>query len=66
MTVRFSADVFCDRCGDWVRGATSNEKNALATRALKVAKAAGWSRDNKSIYLDVCPKCLDEVRKEVS
>lgn len=64
MTVSYSADVFCDRCGNWTHGVTSNHKARLATYALEEAKKQGWSRDVKSTYLDLCPKCLDKYHKD--
>lgn len=63
MTIRYTADVFCDRCGNWVPGLTSEKPSGLARPALSLAKKAGWSRDTKSTYLDLCPKCLDENRR---
>lgn len=65
MTVRYTADVFCDRCGNWMHGAVSDKPTGLATPALKAAKREGWSRDVKSIYMDLCPLCLIEERKVV-
>lgn len=63
MTVRYTADVFCDRCVNWMHGVTSEKASGLATPALKKAKKAGWSRDVKSTYTDLCPNCLNEHRK---
>lgn len=61
MSVVYSADVFCDRCGDWVRGdAVGPNASGLARQALATARRAGWSRNVQSIYLDVCPSCLKE------
>lgn len=62
MTVRYTADVFCDNCGDWVHGVTSAKSVGIASAALKAAKAGGWSRDVKSAFMDLCPKCLIEHR----
>lgn len=62
MTVRYTADVFCDRCGDWVHGVTSDKSGGIASAALKIAKEGGWSRDVRSTYTDICPKCLVEHR----
>jgi len=56
MTVRYTADVFCDRCGDLVHGVTSVKPVGIASAAIKAAKAAGWSRDVKSTFMDLCPK----------
>lgn len=64
MSSVYSCDIFCDRCSDWIHGSTGHEASGLATKAVKVAKAAGWSRHTKSQFIDLCPKCLDEARKE--
>jgi hypothetical protein len=64
MTIRYSVDVFCDRCGDWTHGATSNDKQRLASYALEKVKKQGWSRATKSMYLDLCPPCLKENLKD--
>ena len=63
MSISYTVDVHCDRCGDWVRGITSPKPNT-AKLALAVAKKAGWSRDVKSPLTDLCPHCLAEARKE--
>lgn len=65
MTVRYTADVFCDKCGRWVHGLVSDKSTGLARPALQVAKRDGWSRDVKSLYTDLCPSCLDEQRRVV-
>lgn len=64
MTIIYTADVFCDRCGNWIHGCVSERNTGLARPALKAAKNEGWSRDVKSTYLDLCPKCLIEARKD--
>ena len=63
MSIVYTADVFCDKCGVWIHGATGNKAPGLATKALKVSKQAGWSRDVRSVYTDLCPNCLNEERK---
>ena len=63
MTVRYTADVFCDNCGDWVHGTVSHKPTGLARPALEVAKNAGWSRHNASDYLDLCPTCLQDYQE---
>ncbi len=63
MTVRYTADVFCDRCGNWTHGVTSDRHTGLAMPALAKAKRNGWSRDVKSTCTDLCPDCLREARK---
>jgi hypothetical protein len=62
MTVRYQADVFCDRCGQWVNGAISTKPGGLARKALAFAKRCGWSRDVRSTLLDLCPNCLRATR----
>lgn len=63
MTVRYTADVFCDRCGNWTHGVTGDKPTGLAGPALRAAKRAGWSRNVKSPLLDLCPDCLEEGRR---
>lgn len=65
MTVRYTADVFCDRCGNWVAGATGDKSSGLATKAVKAARWAGWSRVKNSMYLDLCPSCVNEYRRDL-
>lgn len=66
MTVIFSADVMCDACGNWigttVSGPNSKGQN-LASRAVKIAKKHGWSRQTNHTYLDVCPDCLKKIHR---
>lgn len=66
MTVIYTADVFCDRCGNWFHGDTGFTASGLATKVVRRAKAAGWSRVNNSQWLDLCPVCVIESRKEGS
>ena len=63
MTVRYTADVFCDKCGNWIHGAVGDKPAGLARKAVKVAKAEGWSRSTRSILPDLCPPCLGEERR---
>jgi hypothetical protein len=65
MSIVYTADVFCDKCGIWSEGVTVTGAKApgLASKALKKAKAEGWSRDARSLYTDLCPNCLKEERK---
>lgn len=64
MTIRYTCDIFCDRCGNWAHGETKEGPVAgMATRTLKKAKCIGWSRDTKSPLLDLCPDCLKDERK---
>jgi hypothetical protein len=64
MTVVYTADVFCDKCGAWVHGVCSDKASGIARKALEIAKNCGWSRDVKSTFLDLCPNCLDKFKKE--
>jgi ribosomal protein S27E len=64
MTVTFRADIFCDGCGTWIEtGVSGGKASGLIARAVKVAKKTGWSRDTKSMYLDVCPDCLKKIHR---
>lgn len=65
MTVKYTADVFCDRCGNWEPSATAtgNTSSGLARQALSKSSKHGWSRNVRSIYLDICPTCLGESEK---
>jgi hypothetical protein len=63
MSIVYTADVHCDRCGNWAHSVTGHKPDGLATRSLKLAKANGWSRSVRSIYTDLCPDCLKNARK---
>jgi hypothetical protein len=63
VTISYTLDIYCDHCGNWIRGVTSKSPNTVRASLYK-AKKAGWSRDTKSIYTDLCPQCLNKVRKE--
>jgi hypothetical protein len=58
-----SADIFCDRCGNWENGLTGGVNERLAARVLILAKKRGWSRSSSSVYLDLCSHCLEEFRR---
>jgi hypothetical protein len=62
MSIRTTYDVSCDACGMWITGAYTFERKTLIRKALRVAQRAGWSRDTKSKYLDLCPECLLKER----
>ncbi len=62
MSLSYVVSVHCDRCSVWVGQACGPKPGGLGRDALKEAKALGWSRDNKSTMLDLCPKCLREFR----
>lgn len=65
MTVVYTADVFCDRCANWISGGVAKPKpSGLAKQAIAHAKLHGWSRDVRSIYLDLCPACLSAARAD--
>jgi hypothetical protein len=64
MTTNYTAEIHCDRCGNWMLGAVGPKPTGLATKAVKEAKKVGWSRDVKSLYADLCPSCLIESRRE--
>lgn len=64
MTVIYRADVFCDHCANWLDTEVSGpRKDGLASQAVAKAKKAGWSRDTKSIYMDLCPSCAEGYRR---
>jgi ribosomal protein L34E len=63
VSISYTVDVHCDRCGDWIHGITSYKPNT-ARLVLSAVERAEWSRDLKSTYADLCPKCLQEARKE--
>lgn len=60
MSLSYTIDVHCDRCGNWISGVTVDKPQGNVRKALAVARRAGWSRDTKSLYTDVCPACLKE------
>ncbi len=63
MSITYSADVFCDKCDNWIHGVTSDKPTGMARPALKIAKDNGWSRDVNSTLVDLCPSCLEDFRK---
>lgn len=63
MSTVYTANIFCDRCGNWLQGVTGPKPQGLARKAVEKSKRNGWSRQNNSQYLDLCPVCLDEERK---
>ena len=64
MSLIYSCDVVCDRCGNWTHGLTGLKPIGLGMPSLAIAKGQGWSRASKSLYTDLCPDCLTETRKE--
>lgn len=62
MSLSYTVDVHCDRCYHWAGGVTGPKPEAR--KALAAAKKEGWSRNVRSTYTDLCPKCLIEVRAE--
>jgi hypothetical protein len=63
LSLSYTCDVHCDKCAQWMHGATAAKPSGLATIALKLAKKAGWSRYTQSTYTDLCPECLEKERK---
>lgn len=63
MSTNYTAEIHCDRCGNWMLGASAPKPSGIAAKALKLAKSKGWSRNVKSTYMDLCPACLSEHRK---
>lgn len=63
MSITYSADVFCDNCGNWTRGVVSDKPSGMAKPALAKAKREGWSRDVNSLFTDLCPDCLGNHRR---
>lgn len=53
MSYSVNVDIHCDDCGDWFTAATSH-KVALLALARRVAKSAGWMRQDGR---DICPTC---------
>lgn len=60
--ISYTADVFCDKCGDWTHGVTDGTGKRQATGARAAAKK-GWSHERRSLSPDLCPNCLDLHRK---
>lgn len=65
MTIKYVAFIECDRCGETMpQSAVSPVAAGLPGKVLPKAKAAGWSRAARSIYLDLCPVCVANSRKD--
>lgn len=58
MTISYTVDIHCDRCGEWMHGVTTPKPNT-ARLVLAKAKKVGWSRDTKTRFTDLCPTCLN-------
>jgi hypothetical protein len=55
MAVLYGAVVECDRCCELFKPT----KDALGVRKLlQAAKLAGWHRNTRSVYTDVCKGCV--------
>lgn len=63
MSITYSADVFCDNCGDWTHGITSAKPSGMVRPARKQAMSKGWSYDPKGDLKDLCPDCLEKYRR---
>lgn len=64
MSVTFSADVFCDNCGQWVECGITGSKNdikPMILRARKISLRCQWylGKDNndRRKVIDLCPDC---------
>lgn len=68
MTTFLTVTIHCDRCADWEAGAPvpkrSGSPGSIVTPLLRRLKKRGWSRDTKSQWVDLCPRCVEESRKD--
>lgn len=56
MSITITTDVFCDKCNEWVFGAT--EGHARPKEARERARKAGWKRKRvEGRTFDLCPTC---------
>lgn len=63
MTICTTTYVVCDRCAKRADMAISIYPSGLRSKALQLAKRAGWSRNNRAIFQDLCPECLKTIQK---
>ena len=61
MTIHNNPHLWCDSCGNWIELGSVSKRELL-----KHAKKEGWSRDVKSAFMDLCPKCLKETEGRLS
>ena len=61
MSIVITTDVFCDKCGNWVFGATGSKPYARFARYR--ARLAGWvrRRSQNGKMIDICPNCIREA-----
>jgi hypothetical protein len=64
MTARITTDIFCDVCGQWEHGATSDRPERRLSRAE--LKKIGWRfiRGPEGEWIDVCPLHKEAADKE--
>lgn len=55
MTTYYSAVIECDRCGKSFKQA---KRTVGAKELLREAKLAGWHRNTKSLFTDLCRDCV--------
>lgn len=63
MTICIATYVVCDRCAKSTNMVISSYSNGLRSKALQLAKKAGWSRNNNHIFQDLCDECLQNTQK---
>jgi hypothetical protein len=59
MSITYSADVFCDKCGNWEHGLTGPWGSVNSKTARIEVQKQGWRR----VYInsrgyDLCPHCV--------
>ena len=65
MTVRFTAEMFCNQCGDWFTCFICEFPQKK--RAVAMAKKKGWKRKRgkHGWMVDICPECQKEEKENV-
>ena len=61
MTVRYTADVFCNKCGSWLHYNVGIRP--VIRQARKFAKEMGWivKRGPDGYLIDICPSCQEAL-----
>ena len=65
MSIVYTADVFCNACGNWEHGVTQSTLLGIVMRSRKAATQQGWKVKalNQRHSIDLCPTCA-EAKKE--
>jgi hypothetical protein len=62
MTIRYTTDIFCDQCANWLHGTISEQPKGQ--ECLDMARELGWTRKViRGRKVDLCPECSDKMER---